>query len=148
MGVDVYLFFTFFRFLQGELIDHYFYSIFGYKKFFMRRKNAKISIIRCLCAYSRNEQSFRQYVGTGINQVASAFLVVPAFRSFWLYGHSSFLAIPAVRSFWLFFVQENETFKVTKTTDRQEFRLIPSDCHLPIPPYFSSLITCKITFFN
>ncbi len=59
--------------------------------------------------YSRSEfgphllmtqgSSFRQCNGAAINL---AFPTVPAFRSFWLSGHSSFLVITAVPSFWLF----------------------------------------------
>jgi hypothetical protein len=52
-------------------------------------------------AYSRNEQSFRQYIGAGINPIDPAFLIIPS-RSFWLSGHPSFLAIPADRSVWPF----------------------------------------------
>jgi hypothetical protein len=56
-------------------------------------------------AYSRNEQSLRQYIGAWINNhVVTAFLIVPTSRSFWLFGHFSFLAVPAVRSVWQFSV--------------------------------------------
>jgi hypothetical protein len=34
-------------------------------------------------------------------------------------------------------VQENDRFKMKITLDRHSPRLIPTDCHLPYPPYFS-----------
>jgi len=45
-----------------------------------------------LTALSRNVQSIRHDIGWRINLGFPAFLIVSAFRLFWLSGHSSFLA--------------------------------------------------------
>jgi hypothetical protein len=39
---------------------------------------------------STQDATFRQYIGAAIIPVVPAVLAVPAFRSFWLSGHSSF----------------------------------------------------------
>jgi hypothetical protein len=57
----------------------------------MSGKPKKIPKISTIIALSRNVQSIRHDIGRRINLGFPAFLIVLAFRLFWLSGHSSFL---------------------------------------------------------